>query len=244
MKEAQPRGHWRWYLSAVFYRLVELPVAHQVDEDFFAYLGDAVRGAIIADCGCGPGIVVRKFLERGAARIYAVDANPWMLIQVQHLIRDCTDPERVVTVQEAFSPGFFQSFADDASKLAFNIVLFKRSLYVRPEQACTILCAAGQSLVPGGVLAVIHPEHSFMRYAFGPGMRLKSHTAYYMFNRAISRLSVRTGIGEYTLYDELGLLALVRGSLPGFLVESIPTRQNAYNVVVARRPLEDRGENT
>lgn len=239
----KPLTHWRWYLSAVFYRLVEARVACQVDEDFFAYLGDRVRDAIVADCGCGPGIVVEKFLNRGAAKVYAIDVNPWMLIQTKRRVADCTNPGRVQVVQRAFSSEFFQSLSANGSKISFNIILFKRSLYVRPMQAQRILPAAGQSLTPGGMLAIIHPERSLRRYAFGPGTQLKSHTIYYLFNRTISQLGDWMGIGQYTLYDQHELLRLVRASLPDFRVESIPTSQSAYNLVAAYRPTENKEEN-
>ncbi len=234
----KPATHWQWYLSAVFYRLVDVRVAHQVDEDFFAYLGDRVRGAIVADCGCGPGIVVEKFLKRGAARVYAIDVNPWMLIQAKRRTTDRTGPERVQVVQGAFDPEFFRSLAANGSKISFNIILFKRSLYVRPEQAGRILSAAGQSLAPDGMLAIIHPERSLQRYAFGSDLQLKSHTAYHLFNRMLSRLGDWLGVGQYTIYDRHELLKLVRASLPGFRVDSILTRQSAYNVVVAHKPPE------
>jgi SAM-dependent methyltransferase len=231
-------SHWRWYLSAMFYQRVDLHVAHQADEDFFAYLGDRVRGAIIADCGCGPGIVVEKFLERGAAKVYAIDVNPWMLVQVRRRTAGCPDPERVQIILQAFNPAFFQSLADHGRGLAFDIILFKRSLYVRPEQARRILFAASKCLIPGGMLVIIHPQDSLRRYAFGSRMKLESYTGYYLFNRTISQLGAWMGIGEYSVYNEPGLLDMVRASLPDFRVESVPTSQSPYNIVVAYRPLD------
>lgn len=241
MKESPT--HLRWYLSAVFYQLVEARVARQVDEDLFAYLGDGVHNAIVADCGCGPGIVVEKFLNQGAAKVYAIDANSWMLTQTKRRVANCTNQGHVQIVQSAFSAEFFQSLSTNGSKTLFDIILFKRSLYARPEQARLILSAAGQSLRPGGMLAIIHPERSLRRYAFGHGRQLKSYSIYYLFNRTISRLSDRMGIGHYTLYDQHELLKMVRASLPDFQVESIPTRQSAYNLVAARQPLVSKEEN-
>ncbi|MFN7145111.1 MAG: class I SAM-dependent methyltransferase, partial [Myxococcota bacterium] len=68
-------GSWAWEISARFYRRTYGPLAHGLDDQLFAVLGD-VTGKVVADVGCGPGVVVRKFLERGAAKVYAIDVSP------------------------------------------------------------------------------------------------------------------------------------------------------------------------
>jgi len=102
---------------------------------------------------------------------------------------------------------------------------------MKRKQALPILQAAVASLNPDGVLAVVHGERSLRRYAFGPGLRPMRYTAYHLFNRFMSKLGEKLGIGDYTLYTQAELLDLLRTAAPSRRVELIPNQQLAYNLV-------------
>ena len=57
------------------------------------------------------------------------------------------------------------------------------------------------------------------------------HTTYHLFNRFISKLGEKLGIGDYTVYTQDELLGLLRTAALGREVELIPSRQRAYNLV-------------
>jgi SAM-dependent methyltransferase len=228
---ANPR-HWRWHFSAPFYRRTYIGIAHQLDEDLFAYLGARTQGAVVADCGCGPGVVTEKFLDRGTERVFAIDVNPAMLSQVKERLPDAIEAGQVVVVQRTADAQLFSDLRHQfLAGGGFDVILFKRSLYVRREGALTILGAAVAGLNPGGVLAVIHGERSLRRYAFGPGLRPTHYTPYHLFNRTISRLGEILRLGDYTLYTQVELLDLLRTAAPSRQVELIPSQQQAYNLM-------------
>jgi SAM-dependent methyltransferase len=225
-------GNWRWLVSSLFYRFSYIDLVHQIDEDLFAYLGHRTQGAIVADCGCGPGVVTEKFLQRGALRVLAIDASASMLRQTYSCLPDAIATGRVVIVQDTFKVSLFTNlrnrFLNDGG---IDIILFKRSLYLKPEQALSILQAAVASLSQGGVLVLIHGERSLRRYAFGPELQVMSYTPFHIFNRGISKLGEKLGFGEYTLYEQAELVDLLSLAATGRLVELIPSQQQAYNLV-------------
>jgi SAM-dependent methyltransferase len=225
------RQRWSWYVSAPFYRRTYIGIAHQLDEELFAYLGGRTRGAVVADCGCGPGVVAEKFLRHGAAHVFAVDMNAAMLRQARARLADSIAAGRVEAVQRVVDATFFVGLRGERlDGGGLDIILFKRSLYARREQALPTLRAAVSCLNPRGVLAVIHGERSLRRHAFGPGWRPTRYTAYHLFNRFISRLGEKLGIGDYTLYTQRELLALLQAAAGDRRVELIPSRQRAYNL--------------
>src|SRR5512145_2616705 len=73
---------WGWDVSALLYEKTYGPLSHQLDEDVFSFLGDRLRGAVVVDSGSGPGVVTRKFAERGAAKVFAIDGSAAMLRRV------------------------------------------------------------------------------------------------------------------------------------------------------------------
>jgi SAM-dependent methyltransferase len=227
--------YWHWFLSAPFYRFTYNRIAHQVDEELLTYLGIRLQGSFVADCGCGPGIVTEKFLHSGAATVFAIDVNGAMLSQAKTRLKHAVTAKRVELVQACFHP---QLFASLRSRLphgrGFDIILFKRSLYTRREQASEILQAAGAQLAEDGVLALVHPELSLLRYAFGSGLRIETHTLYHLFNRLISRLAEKAGISSYTLYSRTDLFDLLQNATPCLRVEWVPSRQSVYNLIAAR----------
>ena len=227
--------YWSWLISAPFYRFTYLRIAHQLDEDLFAYLGELVQGAVVADCGCGPGIVAEKFLQHGAAKVFAIDVNTSMLAQAQDRLATAIAEKQVELVHASFQPLLFSSLADRQKKSKpFNIILFKRSLYHQRAQAVEILRAAGAQLASGGVLALVHPARSLTRYAFSHAYGFTPYTLYHLFNRLISRLAVRVGISSYTLYSRDELFELLQSAVSGCNVEWIPSQQTAYHLIAAR----------
>jgi SAM-dependent methyltransferase len=235
MKADPGRHHLSWYVSACLYRLSYFQLAHQLDDDLFRYLGEGVSGSVVADCGCGPGVVAQKFLERGARQVFAIDGNPPMIRQVHARLAQAIASRRVIPVLRRFHPGLFpelcQTYLDGSG---FDILLFKRSLYSRPEQALPVLQAACVCINPGGVLALVHAERSVRRYALGPGMRWQPYTAFHLLNRLLSLLVHRLGVGEYTLYTQAELMELARRAAPDKMVETIPSGQQSYNLVAIR----------
>jgi SAM-dependent methyltransferase len=227
--------YWSWLFSAPFYRFTYLRIAHQLDEDLFAYLGELVQGAVVADCGCGPGIVAEKFLQHGAAKVFAIDVNTGMLTQAQDRLAAAIAEKRVEIVHAPFQPVLFSSLVNQQDgRKPFNIMLFKRSLYHQRAQAVEILRAAGAQMAPGGVLALVHPARSLTRYAFSQARGFTPYTLYHLFNRLISRLSVRVGMSSYTLYHRDELFELLQSAVPGWRVEWIPSQQTAYHLIAAR----------
>ena len=229
------REYWRWHVSARFYRRTYIRIAHQLDEELFAYLGGRIPGASVADCGCGPGVVAEKVVQRGAARVLAIDVNPGMLRQAQARLAPAIAAGRVEIVARLVDAALFRELrADESIGAGLDVILFKRSLYDRPPKALATLQAALACLRPGGVLAVIHAERSLRRYAFGPRLRPTRHTAYHLFNRLVSRLGERLGVGRYTLYSEAELLTLLHAAAGDRPVERIPSRQQAYIMAAIR----------
>jgi SAM-dependent methyltransferase len=226
--------YWSWLLSAPFYRFTYLRIAHQLDEDLFTHLGELVQGAVVADCGCGPGIVSEKFLQHGAAKVFAIDVNTSMLAQAQDRLAAAIAEKRVELVHAPFQPLLFSSLADQQKgHKPFNIILFKRSLYHKQAQAVEILHAASAQIASGGVLALVHPARSLARYAFSQAYGFTPYTLYHLFNRLISRLAVRVGISSYTLYGRDELFELLQSAVPGWSVEWIPSQQTAYHLIAA-----------
>ncbi len=220
-----------WDISAPFYRWTYIDVAHQLDEDLFAYLGPRVQGAVVADCGCGPGVVTEKFLNHGAARVMAIDVNAGMLRQVEDRLAQAVANGQVTPVHQPVTAALFPNLSEQFLEGdGFDVVLFKRSLYVKREQARAILSAVMAQLNTGGVLAVVHGERSLRRYAFKDGWKPTRYTPYHLFNRLISKVSEKLRINQYTLYTQEELLTLLAEVALGHQVETIPSAQRAYNL--------------
>jgi SAM-dependent methyltransferase len=217
-------GDWAWEISARVYRRTYGPLAHALDDRLFAALGE-LRGAVVADAGCGPGIVTRKLLARGAARVWAIDVSQRMLAQVP------AEP-RVVRARARIEE--LPRLAAEAD--GFDFILFKRSLYLPRDIARATLRAARAGLRPGGAVAVLHPEAALLPYTFGSPPRPRAHSAYHLFNRAISRFGALAGGENYTVYTRAGLLDLAQEAADGAEVEVHDAGSRAFNLVLLRDP--------
>ena len=226
------RRQLSWWVSAVLYRYSYIDIARQLDDDLFAYLGDDLKGILAADCGCGPGQATGKLLSHGARRVLAIDHNAAMLRQLEAHLPQAVSEGRVVAVQSRFYPALFSELLAQGDGFpGFGLILFKRSLYLPPDEAFSILRAAVGSLVPGGRLVVIHAERSLRQYAFKPAMKIAPYTAYHLVNRFFSRAGHLLGLGEYSLYTRQALIDLLARAADGKPVEVIPSQQRAYNLV-------------
>jgi 2-polyprenyl-3-methyl-5-hydroxy-6-metoxy-1,4-benzoquinol methylase len=199
----------------------------------FTCLGNQLEGAVVVDCGCGPGNLTEKLLERGAARVFAIDLNISMIRQLEARLPEAIQKGQVIAVHARFDGQVFAKLlSSDSSIDGFDVVLFKRSLYVPPREAHTILQGAVASLRPGGKLVVAHVERSLRKYAFRDGSIITSYTPYHLVNRLFSRAGHYLHLGEYRLYTQAELLNLVQNAANGKKVEIIPSKQNSYNMVM------------
>jgi SAM-dependent methyltransferase len=226
-----PQRLWAWHLSALVYEWSYIRVAHQIDTDVFTYLRDRVMGATVLDCGCGPGVVVEKFLEAGAARVVAIDTNAGMIEQAKaRLTKALATGQALLRQASHEGDTLLQLHQQELAGRGCDIVLFKRSLYMPRPRALRTLQQAASILSTNGVVIVVHPERSLIRYAFAPPFGLTPYTVFHLGNRAASRMAEWFGVEEYTLYSRQELLALLRQAVPEAKVELIPSRQRPYNL--------------
>ena len=233
----RPWHQWGWYVSALVYEWAYVQVAHQTDTDMFAYLSEHVVGATVADCGCGPGIVTEKFLQAGAARVVAIDANVKMIGKARkRLAKRIANGQVLVRHQSYEGEALPRLRQKELGGQGFDIILFKRSLYMPRPRALVTLRQVATTLQPRGVIVVIHPERLLRRYAFAPPFGVTGYTFLHLVNRALSRLAQGCGVEEYTLYTRAELLALLREAVPAAHVQLIPSRQRPYNLAAVHVP--------
>jgi SAM-dependent methyltransferase len=237
MQGQQEHRLWAWNISALVYEWAYIQVAHQTDVDLFAYLGERVSGATIADCGCGPGVVSEKFLRAGAAKVVTLDSNPGMIEKTRQRLCSYIASGCAFVIQRSHEgDGVVRAAHEVLNGEKFDLVLFKRSLYMsRPQALATLRHVAG-ALRPSGMIVVIHPERHLLRYAFAPPIGMTRYTPFHLFNRVISRVAEFFGAEEYTLYSHRELLALLQDVVPRANVVSIPSQQRPYNLAVLHMP--------
>lgn len=228
---------WAWHLSALVYEQSYVRVAHQVDEDFLAYLGERVVGAVVADCGCGPGVVTEKLLQAGAATVVAIDANASMIERVRMRLAKRIATGEVLVCHTSYETDILATVSRQVlGGRGFDIVLFKRSLYMPRPRALGTIRRATAVMPSGGTVVAIHPERSLLRYAFALPWGVTSYTPLHVVNRGISRLLEWCGAEEYTLYTGQELLTLFQEALPGARVERVRSQQRPYNLVALQIP--------
>jgi SAM-dependent methyltransferase len=228
---------WAWHVSALVYERAYIQVAHQTDADFLHYLGDRIVGATVADCGCGPGIVTEKLLIAGAAKVVAIDANAGMIQKARLRLAKAITTGRVLLQHASYEADTLPRMCQAAlGGRGFDIILFKRSLYMPRLRALQTLRYAAATLCPKGVLVIVHPERRLLRYAFAPPFGMTRYTPFHLFNRAVSRIAEWSRMEEYTLYSHQELLTLLREAVPTARVACIPTQQRPYNLAVLQVP--------
>lgn len=219
------------------YRHTYDAAAHQVDERTIAAVEEAIVGGVVVDAGCGPGVVVPRFVQAGARKVLAVDVSATMLRKVPNL-------SAVTKVAADLQPGAFEELRREFEPLGFDLIWFKRSLYHDDPVAIELLRDAYESLRPGGKIVVIHPESSLRRYIFDVRRdgrtRLASYTAYHTFNRSISVLFSSLRIHTYRHRTRDGLLALGRSVLSDAVSSSasvrlLDTGVSAFNTLIIER---------
>src|SRR5215470_6088702 len=148
--QEEQRRLWAWHLSALVYEWSYIHVAHQIDEDFLDYLGERMVGAVVADCGCGPGVVTEKLLQAGAARVVAIDANASMIERAKARLTKRVTTGKVVVCQTSHEANTLTGICQQAlGGHGFDIVLFKRSLYMPRQRALLTLRHAATALRAG-----------------------------------------------------------------------------------------------
>src|SRR5919204_1344788 len=199
-RQRAQRCLWAWHLSALVYEWSYVQVAHQIDEDFLGYLGERMLGAVVADCGCGPGVVTEKLLQAGAARVVAIDANASMVERARARLAKQVATGKALVCHASHEADTLAVVRQRAlAGRGFDIVLFKRSLYMPRQRAVLTLRQAAAPLGARGMIVVVHPERSLLRYAFAPPFGLTSYTPLHLINRTISRVLEWSGMEEYTL---------------------------------------------
>lgn len=216
-----------WNLTARIYAWTSGPLSHPLDSDLMAYLGDSIKGAVVADCGCGPGLATRRMVSEGAEKVCAIDVSREML---EHIGQD----PRIVTLQSTMESRPLDRLRENEIEDGFDLVLFKRSLYMHRAEALEVLKNAYGYLRPGGRIVVVHPEKKLGPYFFGSPRRLRSHTIPHIINRTSNRLGVLLGVEKYELYTREELLTLAGEVAGPQQVEVIPSGQQAFNMVAIR----------
>lgn len=220
-----------WDVSAHVYRHTYDTAAHQVDERAIEAVRSAIASGVVVDAGCGPGVVVPRFLDAGARQVLAVDVSEAMLARVP--------ASRVVTKLAAdLQPGAFAHLRRRYEPNGFDVIWFKRSLYHDDPTAVLLLRDAYESLRAGGRIVVIHPESSLLRYMFdvqADRVHLASYTLYHGLNRLVSEVLGRLRVHTYRHRTEATLLELGRSVSPHAAARIIETGISAFNTLVIER---------
>ena len=146
-----------WNLTARIYAWTSGPLSHPLDSDMLKYLDGSIRGAVVADCGCGPGLATRRMVSEGASKVYAIDASEEMLALV-------ADDTQIVKLLSTMEERPLDKLRESEAPEGFDLILFKRSLYMSIPEAREILKNAFGHLRQGGYLVVVHPEKKLLPY--------------------------------------------------------------------------------
>lgn len=228
---------WGWDFSARFYAITYFNIAHQIDTDIFKYLDKHVEGALVADCGSGPGIVTEKFIAHGAAKVLAIDSNAEMMARLKSRLKGTDNESKLVPILDSFEGSTLR----DGQKQhldgrGFDIIYFKRSLYMPRPDALALLREAFSLLAPGGRIVVVHPELRLLKYCFAKPIGFARHTLHHLLNRFLSRISEMLGGEQYTLHTKENLLDLMSEAGPGQPAVTIESDQTAFNLAALIKP--------
>ena len=195
------------------------------------YLDGSIRGAVVADCGCGPGLTTRRMVSEGASKVCAIDASEEMLALI-------ADDTQIVKLLSTLEERPLDKLRESEAPEGFDLILFKRCLYMSTPEALEVLKNAFGHLRQGGCLVVVHPEKKLQPYFFGSPPRFHHYTIPHIINRISNRLGVLMGVEKYQLYTRKELTALAE-EIAGFAeVEAIPSSQQSFNMVAIRNNKE------
>ncbi len=220
---------WGWKISSLLYARAGGKVSEEFDRALIDRLGSRVKNARVADCGCGPGVTAQRMVDAGAERVVAIDVTEGMLRQVP-------DDPRIVKVQANIEPGILPSLGEEVLPDGADLVLFKRSLYQRGEDAVRILRDAWELVRPRGSLVVALPHRNILQYALGHPPRIRSFTFYHLFNRAISIAADKLRIHSYRTSNLSELGTLFRRAIPEVEPQHLLDYGLPFAVVSATRP--------
>lgn len=195
------------------------------------YLDGSIRGAVVADCGCGPGLATRRMISEGASKVCAIDASKEMLALI-------AEDTHIVKLQSTLEELPLDKLRESEAPEGFDLVLFKRSLYMSTPEALEILKNAFGHLRQGGCLVVVHPEKTLRPYFFGSPPWFHRYTIPHIINRASNCLGVLMGVEKYQLYTRKELKALAEEVAGIAEVEAIPSSQQSFNMVAIRNSEE------
>ncbi len=198
---------WGWKISALLYARAGRQISEEFDRQLISELGPRLQNSNVVDCGCGPGATALRLADAGAGRVVAIDGTEEMLRQIPE------DP-RITPVQATIAPGTLPSLKTELIPDGADLVLFKRSLYQRGEEAVGVLRDAWELVRPEGSLVVALPHRNLLQYAFGTPRRVRSFTVYHLFNRFISRIAHTLRIHSYRTSTFGELRALVERAIP------------------------------
>ncbi len=220
-----------WNVTARIYAWTSGPLSHPLDSDMLKYLDGSIRGAVVADCGCGPGLATRRMVSEGASKVCAIDASEEMLALI-------ADDTHIVKLQSTLEERPLDKLRESEAPEGFDLVLFKRCLYMSIPEALEILKNAFSHLRQGGCLVVVHPEKKLQPYFFGSPPRFHRYTIPHIINRISNRLGVLLGVEKYQLYTRKELTALAEEVASCGEVEAIPSCQQSFDLVTIRKSEE------
>ncbi len=222
---------WGWKLSSLLYARAGEKVSKEFDLQLIGILGPKLEGAVIADCGCGPGVTAGRLVDAGAGKVIAIDA-------VENMLRQVPRHPRIVRVQATIEEGTLRRVGKNVIPDGADLVLFKRSLYHRGEQAVRILQDAWELLRPGGRIVVALPHRNIARYAFGRPRRIRSFTLYHLFNRFISRVADFLNIHSYRTSSFRELASMLRRAVPEAQPRPLLPPRLPFAVLSVQRPAD------
>jgi len=181
--------------------------------------------------------VTEKLVRAGAALVVAIDVNASMLKRARARLAQDIASGTVLVYHGSYEAETLAGIREQAlAGRGFDLVLFKRSLYMPRPRALRTLRTAAASLGTRGLIVVAHPERSLWRYACAPPFGFTSYTPLHVVNRAVSRVLAWSGSEEYTLYTRAELLGLLHEAVPGAHVQRVLTQQRPYNLVALQVP--------